>query len=108
MKIQTQNKLAHYQCEYNEVYEQTLMLQNQIVPLQQQIGNMQRYLQVNGGDRKAMQDYKRLTAQLNTLNSSIRRNQTRLNTLSRQIYAEQNRMTMRANKQVYGTHRRCY
>lgn len=88
MKIQSQNRLAHYQCEYNEVLEQTQMLQNQLPGLQDQLINMQQYLNCNNGDRKARTDYSKLLQRYNSISCTIRRNQMRLQTLQRQIMCE--------------------
>lgn len=93
MKIQTQNKLAHFQCEYNELCEQTQMLQAQIPALQAQVQQLYCYLNCNNGDKRARSDYSKALQRLNSLNNTIRRNQMRLVTLSRQIAQENARIS---------------
>ena len=98
MRIGSQNKLAHYQCEYRELTEQTSMLQSQIAPLQAQISNMQQYCNVNNGDRQAMASLRQTISRLNSISSAIRRNTTRLATLERQIANEQQRIMCQQQK----------
>ena len=98
MKIGTQNKLAHYQCEYRELYEQTMMLQNQVAPLQAQISQLQQYCAVNNGDRRQMTELRKSIQRLNTLSNTIKRNQMRMVTLQRQITTESNRIMMQQQK----------
>lgn len=88
MKVQTQNRLAHYQVEYQEVREQTCMLQNQMSYLQNQLINLQQYLSVNNGDKMARQNFRRVQRELNSAKSQIFRNMRRLSTLERQINTE--------------------
>ena len=108
MKIQTQNKLAHLQCEYQELCEQTQMLQAQIPTLQAQVQQLYYYLNCNNGDKRARSDYSKALQRLNSLNATIRRNQMRLVTLSRQISQESvrisNQMTANAvrDRSYYG------
>lgn len=91
MKIATNNKLAHYQVEFQELQEQTAMLNGQLPALQSQIASMEQYLRVNGGDRKARGEYTRLRQRYNATCTSIRRNTVRMQTLQRQISGECNR-----------------
>ena len=100
MKIQTQNKLAHYQAEYQEVTEQTQMLRAQLPSLQQQILNMEAYLRVNNGDRKARTDYGNLVRRYNSLNNTIKRNCMRLETLNRQIAIENQKIINAQQRQM--------
>lgn len=96
MKIQSQNRLAHYQCEYNEIVEQTQMLQGQLVGIQSQLVSMQQYLNVNNGNRRARTDYSKLLQKYNQMCNTINRNQMRLQTLQRQIMQESQKI---ANQQ---------
>lgn len=88
MKVQTQNRLAHYQVEYQEIREQTCMLQNQFGYLQNQLVNLQQYLSVNNGDKMARQNLRQVQRNLNSTKSQIFRNMRRLSTLERQISVE--------------------
>ena len=102
MRLQTNNKLAHYQCEYQELCEQTAMLQNQVPALQAQIAQLQAYCNVNCGDRAAIGNLKKLLTRMRTLSNNIARNQQRLNTLARQIQNEQARIQARMCGQTRG------
>ena len=106
MKIQSQNKLAHYQAEYQEVTQQSQMLQAQLPNLQQQIANMEAYLRVNSGDRKARTDYSNLIKRYNSLNNTIKRNSMRLETLSRQIAIENQKIMNAQQRQMMSAYRR--
>lgn len=106
MKIQSQNKLAHYQVEYQEVTQQSQMLQAQLPNLQQQIANMEAYLRVNNGDRKARTDYSNLIKRYNSLNNTIKRNSMRLETLSRQIAIENQKIMNAQQRQMMSAYRR--
>ena len=88
MKIATSNKLAHYQVEFQELQEQTAMLNAQLPGLMQQMRTMESYLSVNSGDRKARTEYTTLCKRYNSTCTTIRRNSMRLQTLQRQITAE--------------------
>lgn len=101
MKIATTNRLAHYQVEFQELQEQTAMLNAQLPGLQSQIASMEQYLRMNGGDRKARSEYTKLRQRYNSTCASIRRNTVRMQTLQRQISGE-------CNKAMYnrGTTRR--
>ena len=106
MKLQTQNKLAHYQTEYQEVTEQSQMLQAQLPALQQQISSMEAYLRVNNGDRKARTDYSNLVRRYNSLNNTIKRNYMRLETLNRQIAIENQKIVNAQQRQMMSAYRR--
>ena len=106
MKIQTQNKLAHYQAEYQEVSEQSQMLQAQLPALQQQIASMETYLRVNNGDRKARTDYSNLVRRYNSLVNTIKRNNMRLETLNRQIAIENQKIVNAQQRQMMSAYRR--
>ena len=95
MKIATNNRLAHYQVEFQELQEQTAMLNAQLPGLQSQIASMEQYLRANGGDRKARAEYSKLRQRFNATSTSIRRNTVRMQTLQRQIAGE-------CNKAMYG------
>ena len=88
MKIQTQNKLAHLQCEYNTLYAQPCMLQSQEKPLLEEIQSCQQFITYNQGDRSARARYKSLMQRHRTLVSQINRNATRLNKLQMSINQE--------------------
>lgn len=95
MRIATNNRLAHYQVEYQELNEQTAMLRNQLPGLEAQIAQLGNYLSVNGGDRMARSEYAKLRQRYSSISSAIRRNIVRMQTLQRQIAGE-------ANKAMYG------
>lgn len=112
MKIGTQNRLAHYQCEYQELCEQTQMLQGQVAPLQMQINQLQQYCSMNNGDRAQMANLRQQMTRLNTLVNTIARNQRRLQTLERQIATENNKIIVQQQraqmKMMMGGRRRYY
>ena len=103
MRIATNNRLAHYQVEYQELNEQTAMLRNQLPGLEAQIAQLGNYLSVNGGDRMARSEYAKFRQRYSSISSAIRRNivlhfhycPTHYQTLQRQIAGE-------ANKAMYG------
>lgn len=95
MRIATGNRLAHYQVEFQELQEQTAMLNGQLPGLQNQIVHLQGYLSMNQGDKRARQELAELQRRYRTICSSIGRNNVRLNTLQRQIQGE-------CNKAMYG------
>lgn len=99
MKIQTSNKLAHLQVEYQELYEQTTMLQSQIKPMELQINQCQYYISVNSGDRKAVAQYRDLCRRYQTLVSQIKRNTIRLNNLQMRINQENQRFLIQQQRQ---------
>lgn len=99
MKIQTSNKLAHLQVEYQELYEQTTMLQGQLKPMEFQISQCQQYISVNSGDRKAVAQYRDLCRRYQTLVSQIKRNSMRLNNLQMRINQENQRFIIQQQKQ---------
>lgn len=114
MNIATQNRLAHLQVEYQEVTEQTQMLQAQLPALTSQLGTLEQYLSYNNGDRKARADYSKTLQRYNSICNTIRRNNLRIQALSRQIAIEnqkimnaQARALMTAN-QVKGRSRYNY
>lgn len=88
MKLQTNNRLAHYQVELNEVQEQTIMLQARLQPIQAELANLQSYLSCNNGDKYVRQQYKRKVMEFRSLCTKIRKNSVRINTLQRQIMCE--------------------
>jgi predicted nuclease with TOPRIM domain len=111
MKVQTQNRLAHYQCELTEVMEQTQMLNSQLPAMRQQLSQYEAYLRVNAGDRKARADYSKLMQRFKSMCSQINRNQMRIQTLNRQIAMENNKIcyqqqrTMMSAQKVRGRSR---
>lgn len=88
MKIQTQNRLAHYQVEYNECCEQGQLVQRQIQAQQIVVNQYMAYLQRNAGDKNARKQYNEACRELQKLNTQSRHIQTRLATLQRQINME--------------------
>lgn len=101
MRIGTSNKLAHYQCEYRELTEQTSLLQGQVAPLSASLAQLQSYLSVNGGDRNAVTQFKTTQRRLHSINSQINRNMIRLARLERQINEENMRLLSRINSMPY-------
>lgn len=99
MRIQSNNRLAHYQVELQELQEQTAMLNAQLPGLQSQIVSMQHYLSQNCGDRKARGEVSALQRRYQHMCTSIRRNSVRMQTLQRQITAE-------CARAMYGSGRR--
>lgn len=91
MRIQSSNRLAHYQVELQELQEQTAMLNAQLPGLQAQMQTMQQYLMANGGDRRARSEWSKLQQRYNQTCTAIRRNTTRMMTLQRQIAGEHNK-----------------
>ena len=88
MKIATDNKLAHYQVEVNEINEQLGMLNQQYMIQQQQVQQLGSYLSMNNGDTQARQRYRKATQELGSIGTKIRQKQRRLQTLQRQIMIE--------------------
>lgn len=101
MKIGTQNRLAHLQVEYQELNEQTMMLQNQVAPLNASIQQYQNYLSYNQGDRESLRKYRESLNRYNSLINQIRRNQNRLANLSMQITKEMQRVAVAEQRQMY-------
>lgn len=95
MKIGTQNRLAHYQVEFQELQEQTAMLNAQLPGLMSQLQSIEQYLRMNGGDRTARANYNGVRQRYNQTCTAIRRNTMRMQTLQRQIAGE-------CNKAMYG------
>lgn len=98
MKIQSQNRLAHYQLEYQELMEQTNMLIAQLSTAQAEVANLFAYLQCNDGDRRARSDYSKAIQRVNHLQSSINHNNLRCVTLQRQIAIENNKIQVQSAK----------
>jgi predicted nucleic acid-binding Zn-ribbon protein len=98
MSYQAQNKLMRYQSDYQAVYNQSMLLSQQIQPLQAQLSSLQQYLAQNPDDRNAKANYNKSLQRLNSLNNQIRRNDMRLSTLTRQITVEQQRINQRQAK----------
>ena len=96
MRVGTQNRLAHYQVEFQELQEQTAMLNAQLPGLMSQIQSLEAYLRANGGDRTAKQNYNNARSRYNQTCTAIRRNTVRMQTLQRQIAGE-------CNKAMYGS-----
>lgn len=106
MKLQAQNKLAHYQAEYQELSQQTQMLQGQLPAMEKQLQFMLAYLNENSGDRKVRADYSNLLRKYNALSNTIKRNCMRLNTLSRQIATENQKIMAAQQRQMASAYRR--
>lgn len=92
MKIRTNNRLAHYQVELNEVSEQTYMLQVNMGNLYQEINVLSNYLSVNSGDLHSRNMYKAKVKEYRSLKSKVNRNTRRIETLRRQIALEGSKM----------------
>lgn len=92
MKIATQNRLAHYQVEYNEICEQNVVLNNQLLLQQQEFNNLQRYLNCNQGDARARQQLRKCSRDLCSTQTKLRQNNIRLGTLTRQIDVERRKI----------------
>lgn len=92
MKIATQNRLAHYQIEYNEICEQSGILNNQLLLKQQEYNNLQRYLSCNQGDKGVRQQFRQCAKDITSIQSKLRQNNVRLATLSRQIEVEKRKI----------------
>ena len=105
MKIQTSNKLAHLQCEYNELMEQTQILSNQIQPMQAQLNQLSQYLSVNVGDRLTLSKYKETQRRYNSLVNQVKRNNQRLNNLSMRIKQEYSRLQLQGQKSAMSMQR---
>ena len=82
MKIATENRLAHYQVEYQELQEKIRVQTSLLAPLQSQIQQLNSYLQYNNGDRAAMKNYRRLMCEYNSTINSIRRYTMRMQSLA--------------------------
>ena len=100
MNIQTSNKLVHLQYEYNELLEQTQMLQKQVEPLQVQLGQLNSYISVNHGDRCVMTQLRETQRRLNALVNQINRNRQRISNLEMRISQESARIQMQQQKQA--------
>ena len=105
MKIQTSNKLAHLQCEYNELMEQTQILSNQIQPMLAQLNQLSQYLSVNAGDRLTLSKYKETQRRYNSLVNQVKRNNQRLNNLSMRIKQEYSRLQLQGQKSAMSMQR---
>lgn len=98
MKMQSQNKLIRYQCEYNEILEQIQMLQNQLPAIQSQLISLKSYLGSNEKDRRARTEYSKLMQRYNSIVSTVRRSQMRLQTLQRQIMNESQKLAVQGQR----------
>lgn len=105
MRIQTSNKLAHLQAEYQELSEQTKALESQVSPLQCQVNQLYQYISVNSGDRKLLASYKDLNRKLQTLVNTIRRNNNRLASLQMRIVTECGRVQAQEQKMAMNMQR---
>ena len=95
MKVQSVNKLAHLQCEYNE---QTQMLSNQLQPIQAELTQINEYLRANQGDRGMLSRFKELQRRYSSTLTQVRRNNQRLYSLSARISQEQARVQVQSQK----------
>ena len=98
MKVQTSNKLAHLQVEYNELYEQTETLKAQTQIKYSECMNLSQAVSVNSGDKKVMQMYRKAVSEYNSLCNNVRRNQNKLVNLSARINSECQREQIRLAK----------
>lgn len=94
MKIQTGNRLAHYQCELQELKEQTMMLQQSLTWLDKECSNLYQYLQYNNGDRQARKKYSNKLRELRGTQAHILRNGRRMQNLQVRIQQEAVRIGM--------------
>lgn len=108
MKIATENRLAHLQCEYVEVNERLKLLQSQMIPLQNQINNLASYLQYNNGDRDAMKRYRKAVSDYNALNTRYRRDYSRAQNLDVRINQENVRSLNKMSKPSYSRNKMYY
>lgn len=92
MKIQTNNRLAHYQVEYTELQERLNLLNGQEYNVMNEINQYNTYLGYNNGDRLARQSCRSANQRLRSIRSEKMRIARRLNTLTRQMQIEQNKI----------------
>lgn len=92
MRIQTNNRLAHYQAEYTEICEQSTYLNNQLMYKRQELVNLQRYLYMNNGDKDARRRFSECQREFNSINTKLKNNNIRLYKLQRQITIERNKI----------------
>lgn len=95
MRIDTNNRLAHYQVEYTECCEQASILQRQIQIKTIEVNQWLAYLNSNNGDAKSRAKYREATRDLSALHTQLRRVNSRLITLQRQINVERNKIQRR-------------
>lgn len=81
MKIQTTNRLAHLQVELQETIEQNTLLQRQVQLKQNEVANLQMYVNTNNGDKRITTQYRKTCRELNTLCNQIRRNNRKITRL---------------------------
>lgn len=106
MKIGTDNKLAHLQLEYNELYEQTCTLGAVANTTLNMVRYYETYLSSNGGDRSAIAEYRKAITKYRSVVSQINRNNYRLQSLIRRINEETIRL--QAKQMGYANRRRMY
>lgn len=94
MRIATQNRLAHYQCELNELLEKLPMMQQQLASMCPQINSLASYCQFNNGDRDAMARYRKLMSNYRSLQTQFRKTQARICVLQTNIAKESQRIMM--------------
>jgi len=92
MKIATGNRLAHYQIEYNELIEQTTLLNQTLIYKQQEYQVLCNYFSVNQGDKNARTRLNKSARDIKSLRSNIERNKRRMLTLQRQMKIEMNKV----------------
>lgn len=88
MKIATQNRLAHYQVEYDECCQRGAILQQQRNTKLMEVNQWASYLSINNGDASARKNWRRAQQELRSIDSEMRKLQVRLATLQRQINTE--------------------
>lgn len=104
MKIATQNRLAHYQCELNELSEKVPYMQQQLAAMCPQLTSLASYCQYNNGDRNAMARYRKLMSDYKSLQTQLRKTQARICVLQSNIAKEAQRIrfgTQRATRRGY-------
>lgn len=98
MKVQTSNSLAHLQVEYQELNEQTYMLEAQLSPLAVEIRQYQQYLQCNSGDKKTLSAYRQAVRRYNSIKNTIYRNRQRMYKLQLRMLNNQGAMRYRRRR----------
>lgn len=92
MKIQTGNRLAHYQVEHNELTERAVFINAQITSMTRIVEAEKQYLSYNNGDKRAREEHRNNTTKLRSLLSEYARIQKRLITLEHQMRVESNKV----------------
>lgn len=92
MKMATNNRLAHIQCEMVEVNEQYVMISNQLALVNTELVQIEQYLRMNNGDAFYRKKYRDTLRQRNSLGTQGGKLQRRYNSLCRQLMVEQRKI----------------